>query len=103
MIEKRLISPQVYIHNSDRSYYKTIRPNNSALGSGGAGGVGGGGSIKSNTNNNGGFNNNGSNQLTCTAIKYSQGYDPFVNYTYDNIIIDGAVKHSPYVECNYVL
>lgn len=97
MIKKTLISPQVYTYNSDKSYYKTIRPNNSRLGNGGIGGAGGGGSIKSNTNDN-----SGSNQLTCTAVRYSQGYDPFVNYTYDNVIIDGFVKHSPYVECDYM-
>lgn len=102
MYKKNLISPQVYIYNSDKSYYTKIKPNNTTLGSGGAGGAGGGGSIKSNTRPNSGTNNN-NNQLSCTAIKYSQGYDPFVNYSYDNIIINGVVNHSAYVECGYVL
>jgi hypothetical protein len=102
MYKKNLISPQVYIYNSDKSYYNKLKPNNTTLGSGGAGGAGGGGSIKSNTRPNG-SNGNGNSVLFCSAIKYSQGYDPFVNYTYDNVIIAGVVNHSPYVECDYVI
>ncbi len=95
MFKKNLISPQVYIKVTDKSDYYSLTSTKSFSSGGGSGsgvsGVGNVGQTLQEITN------------TCTAVKYSQGYDPFVTYCFDNVLIGGVFRHSPYVECNYMV
>jgi hypothetical protein len=97
MFKKNLISPQIYVKITDKSDYFSLTSTRSNSG-GGSGNISVGG---------GGFGNSGDAlqeiSNSCTAIPYSQGFDPFVTYCYDIVSVGEFLRRSPYVECNYML
>lgn len=97
MFKKNLISPQVYIYTTDKSDYYSLTSTKSFSSS--SGGLNGGNAAGAGNQ----INVVPENANTCTATKYSQGYDPFVTYCFNNVLVNGTFKHSPYVECNYML
>jgi hypothetical protein len=93
MVEKTKISPRVIWLEDDRSSSAPrVRANGKTSGggttSGGSSGVSGSG---------------GSTQeVSCTATPFSNGYDEVTLYCYNNIIINNRYRRSAYVACDYV-
>ena len=92
MIYKTKISPRVIWSENDLS---SSAPRVRANGKNGSAGS---------VSNNGSSGSAGGNtqEVSCTATPFSNGYDSITSYCYNNVIINNRYKRSAYFACNYV-